>query len=129
MRQRPLSPHLGIYRFMYTMATSIAHRITGIVLSAGLLVLVGWLLGAALGGEAFATATRVLASGAVQLLLAGWLLAFCYHLCNGLRHLAWDMGRGLEKPEARRSAVLVVLATLVLTAASVYVAFFAGVPR
>ena len=129
MRQRPLSPHLGIYRFMYTMATSIAHRITGVVLSAGLLLLVGWLLAAAQGGEAFATATAVLSSGLVKLLLAGWLLAFCYHLCNGLRHLGWDLGFGLEKPEARRSAIVVVAATLLLAAAFIYAAFFAGVPR
>jgi succinate dehydrogenase / fumarate reductase cytochrome b subunit len=129
MRQRPLSPHLGIYRFMYTMATSIAHRITGVVLSAGLLLLVGWLLAAALGAEAYATAVAVLSSGFVKLLIAGWLIAFCYHLCNGLRHLAWDMGRGLEKPEARRSATFVVVATVLLAAAFIYAAFFAGVPR
>ena len=129
MRQRPLSPHLGIYRFMYTMATSIAHRITGVVLSAGLLLLVWWLLAAALGAGAYATALAVLSSGFVKLLLAGWLLAFCYHLCNGLRHLAWDLGYGLEKPEARRSATVVVVATLLLAAAFIYAAFFAGVPR
>lgn len=129
MRPRPLSPHLGIYRFMYTMATSIAHRATGIVLSAGLLLLVGWLLAAALGAGAYATAVSVLGSGFVKVLLAGWLLAFCYHLCNGLRHLSWDLGLGLEKAEARRSATVVVVATLVLAAAFIYAAFFAGVPR
>jgi succinate dehydrogenase / fumarate reductase cytochrome b subunit len=114
---------------MYTMATSIAHRITGVVLSAGLLLLVGWLLAAALGAEAYAAAVAVLSSGFVKLLIAGWLIAFCYHLCNGLRHLAWDLGRGLEKPEARRSATLVVVATVLLAAAFIYAAFFAGVPR
>lgn len=116
MRPRPLSPHLGIYRFMYTMATSIAHRITGVVLSVGLVVLVAWLLAAAVGAEAYASTTALLSSGVVKLLLAGWLLAFCYHLCNGLRHLAWDLGRGLEKAEARRSAGFVVAGTLSLFA-------------
>ena len=106
MRPRPLSPHLGVYRFMYTMATSIAHRITGVILSVGFVLLVGWLLAAALGAEAYATAVAVLSGGFVKLLLAGWLVAFCYHLCNGLRHLGWDLGRGLEKAEARRSATV-----------------------
>ena len=82
-RQRPLSPHLGIYRFMYTMATSIAHRITGIVLSVGLVVLVGWLFAAASGADRYAQASALLSTGFMKLLIAGWLLAFCYHLCNG----------------------------------------------
>ena len=123
MRQRPLSPHLGIYRFMYTMATSIAHRITGVVLSVGLVVLVAWLLAAASGAEAHASTTALLSSGPVKLLLAGWLLAFCYHLCNGLRHLSWDLGRGLEKSEARRSAAWVFVGTLVLFAVFVWLLF------
>jgi len=128
-RPRPLSPHLGIYRFMYTMATSIAHRITGIVLSAGLVVLVGWLFAAASGAEAYAEASALLSTGFVKLLIAAWLLAFFYHLCNGIRHLNWDLGRGLEKAEARRSAIVVVAVAVTLAAAYIYAAFFAGVPR
>ena len=128
-RSRPLSPHLGIYRFMYTMATSIAHRITGIVLSAGLVVLVGWLFAAASGAERYAQASALLSTGFMKLLIAGWLLAFCYHLCNGIRHLNWDLGRGLEKADARRSATLVVAVAVTLAAAFIYAAFFAGVPR
>jgi succinate dehydrogenase / fumarate reductase cytochrome b subunit len=129
MRQRPLSPHLGIYRFAYTMATSIAHRASGMVMSAGLLALAWWLMAAASGPDSFATAVAVLGGGLAQGLLALWLLAFCYHLCNGLRHLNWDFGRGLEKVEARRSAALVVAATVLLAVAFLYAAFFAGVPR
>jgi len=128
-RPRPLSPHLGIYRFMYTLATSIAHRITGIVLSAGLVVLVGWLFAAASGAEAYAEASALLSTGFVKLLIAAWLLAFFYHLCNGIRHLNWDLGRGLEKAEARRSAIVVVAVAVTLAAAYIYAAFFAGVPR
>jgi succinate dehydrogenase / fumarate reductase cytochrome b subunit len=128
-RPRPLSPHLGIYRFMYTMATSIAHRITGIVLSVGLVVLIGWLFAAASGAEAYAEASALLSTGFVKLLVAAWLLAFCYHLCNGIRHLNWDLGRGLEKADARRSATLVVAVAVTLAAAFIYAAFFAGVPR
>lgn len=129
MRQRPLSPHLGVYRFAYTMATSIAHRASGIVLSVGLLALTGWLVAAASGPEPYAAAISILGSGLGQLIIAGWAVASCYHLLNGLRHLNWDLGRGLEKPEARRSAAIVVIATLLLAGALLYAAFFAGIPR
>ena len=111
------------------MATSIAHRASGMVMSAGLLALAWWLMAAASGPDSFATAVAVLGGGLAQGLLALWLLAFCYHLCNGLRHLNWDFGRGLEKVEARRSAALVVAATVLLAVAFLYAAFFAGVPR
>ncbi|MBM4238776.1 MAG: succinate dehydrogenase, cytochrome b556 subunit [Gammaproteobacteria bacterium] len=129
MPQRPLSPHLGVYRFAYTMATSIAHRASGIVLSVGLLLLAWWLMAAAGDEAGYALAVTVIGSGFGKWLLAGWLLAFCYHLCNGLRHLNWDLGRGLEKAEARRSATVVIAASLVLALAFAYAAFFAGVPR
>ncbi|MFM8585578.1 MAG: succinate dehydrogenase, cytochrome b556 subunit [Gammaproteobacteria bacterium] len=129
MRQRPLSPHIGVYKFAYTMATSIVHRATGVVLSVGLLALAGWLIAAASGPEAYAIAVAILGGAFGQLLLAGWLVAFSYHLFNGLRHLNWDLGRGLEKHEARRSAAIVVVATLLLAGALIYAAFFAGVPR
>lgn len=98
-------------------------------MSAGLIVLTWWLLAAATGLDSFAAAVAVLGSGLAQWVLAGWLLAFCYHLCNGLRHLNWDLGRGLEKEQARRSAAIVVAATLLLAVLFGYVAFFAGVPR
>jgi succinate dehydrogenase / fumarate reductase cytochrome b subunit len=110
---------------MYTMATSIAHRITGVVLTGGLLLLVWWLMAAATGPAAYAGAARVLGSGFAQLLMAGWLLAFVYHLCNGIRHLTWDVGLGLEKREARRSAAVVVAATVVIASVLGYLAFFA----
>jgi succinate dehydrogenase / fumarate reductase, cytochrome b subunit len=124
MASRPLSPHLSVYRFMYTMAMSIAHRITGIVLSAGLLLLVWWLMAVATGPAAYAGASRLLGSGVVQWLLAGWLLAFVYHLCNGIRHLTWDVGIGLEKREARRSAGVTIAAIVLLFAVLGYWAFF-----
>ena len=129
MRQRPLSPHLGVYKFAYTMATSILHRATGLALSAGLIALAVWLIAAATGPEAYAAVVAVLGGGFGKLLLAGVLIAFSYHLFNGLRHLNWDLGRGLEKPEARRSTTIVVIATILLAGASLYAAFFAGVPR
>lgn len=125
MRERPLSPHLGVYRFLYTMALSIAHRITGVILSVGFVVFIWWLMSAATGPAAYEGAVRILSAGLVQVLLAGWLLAFVYHLCNGIRHLTWDVGIGLEKHEARRSAVVTVIATLVIAGVLGYLAFFA----
>ena len=109
MRARPLSPHLSIYRFMYTMALSIAHRIAGIALSVGLLLFAYWLMAAASGEQAYAAALGILSTPVVKVLLAGWLFAFVYHLCNGIRHLTWDAGIGMEKHEARRSAVVVLV--------------------
>jgi len=126
MRQRPLSPHLGIYRFAYTMATSIAHRISGLVLTAGFALLTYGLVAIASGPESYATAQYVFGHAVVKLIVAGWLLAFCYHLFNGLRHLNWDLGRGLEKPEARRSARYVVVATLILFVVLAALAFARG---
>jgi len=125
MRQRPLSPHLSIYRFAYTMALSISHRITGIVMAVGLLLLTYWLLALATGPAAYAGAMRLMGSWFVQLLLAGWLLAFVYHLCNGIRHLTFDMGLGMEKAEARRSAIWTVVVTVLIFGLLAFLAFFA----
>jgi succinate dehydrogenase / fumarate reductase cytochrome b subunit len=123
MSARPLSPHLSVYKFMYTMALSILHRITAVVLSAGLLVLVWWLMALASGAGAYQRTHAWLANGWMRLLLAAWLLAFVYHLCNGIRHLCWDAGLGLEKVEARRSAAATLLATLVIFLALGYLLF------
>jgi len=127
MRQRPLSPHLDIYRFAYTMATSIAHRITGVILTAGFGVLIYWLVAAASSAESYAAAQQIISSGPVKLLLIGWLLAFCYHLLNGIRHLNWDRVRGLERHEARRSSRIVIIATIVLFVIFAARAFASGV--
>lgn len=127
MPQRPLSPHLDIYRFAYTMATSIAHRITGVVLTAGFGVLIYWLVAAASSAESYAAAQQIISSGPVKLLLIGWLLAFCYHLLNGIRHLNWDRVRGLERHEARRSSRIVIIATIVLFVIFAARAFASGV--
>jgi succinate dehydrogenase / fumarate reductase cytochrome b subunit len=125
MRERPLSPHLTVYRFMYTMTLSIVHRATGVVLSFGLLLLAWWLMAAATGPAAFQTATSVLSGGFFQLLLAGWIVSFVYHLCNGIRHLTWDVGLGLEKHQARRTAMLTLVATVLISALLGYLAFVA----
>lgn len=122
-RARPLSPFLSVYRLMYTMVLSITHRITGVILSVGLLLLAYWLMALASGPIQFASATRVLSHWFFRLLLAGWLLAFCYHLCNGIRHLTWDLGYGLEKKDARQSAWMTVVAALIIFVALAYLGF------
>ena len=119
MRERPLSPHLSVYRFQYTMALSILHRITGVWMSLGLVALVYWLASAAAGESEYAFASARLGSWWCRVLLFSWLAAWCYHFVNGLRHLAWDAGFGLERLQARRSArvvVVVVALGLLLTA-------------
>ena len=115
---RPLSPHLQVYRFQWTMALSISHRITGVGLALGTLLLVYWLAAAASGPEAFATAQVLIGSFFGRLLLFGWTFALFYHLANGIRHLFWDAGLGLELDMAYRSGLLVVVAAVVLTFAS-----------
>lgn len=115
-RERPLSPHLQVYRFGYAMALSILHRATGVALSAGLLLLAWWLVAAAAGGEAYGLVLTCLGSLAGRSVLLGASFAFCYHLCAGLRHLAWDLGHGFEKSSARRSGAAVVVGALGLTA-------------
>jgi succinate dehydrogenase / fumarate reductase cytochrome b subunit len=125
MRERPLSPHLSVWKFTTSMAMSITNRITGVILSVGLLLLAWWLMAAATSPAAYEGATRLLSHGAVQLLLAGWLLSFAYHLCNGIRHLTWDMGLGMERHETQRSGVVTLVATVIIALALGYLAFFA----
>lgn len=115
---RPVSPHLQIYRFMWTMALSIFHRITGVFLSIGAIVLVYWLVSVASGPEAHANAQALLGSWPGQLLLFAWTLAFWFHFSNGMRHLFWDAGQGLELGPARLSGYLVVVAAILLTVIS-----------
>jgi len=123
MHDRPLSPHLGIYRFMYTMALSIMHRISGVWMAFGLVALVAWLCGAAAGEGEYARTVAVLGSAFGKILLLSWLAAFCYHFASGLRHLAWDAGIGLEKRSARRSARVVVIFALVAFGVAAYLLF------
>jgi len=117
---RPLSPHLGVYKFMYTMSLSILHRITGVAAAVGFLAFVWWLMALATGPEAYARAMACLGSPFAKLLLVGFTFSFVYHFCNGIRHLVWDTGRGLERAQARRSGAVVIVAALVLTALVVW---------
>ena len=124
MPARPLSPHWTIYRMSrYSVLTSFANRITGMVLSLGLLVLVYWLSALARGAHAYARAQPLLGSASAKVLYAGVIAAFSYHLVAGLRHLVWDTGRGMEKAQSQRSAWVVIAAAIVLTLLSGWWAF------
>jgi succinate dehydrogenase / fumarate reductase, cytochrome b subunit len=114
-RSKPLSPHLQIYRPQLTSVLSITHRATGVFLSVGTALLVFWLASAAGGSECYEAAQRILNTWLARLALLGWTWAFFYHLCNGLRHLAWDAGYGFDLKAAYRSGYLVIAASLLLT--------------
>ena len=116
--ERPLSPHLQVYRLQYTMALSILHRATGVALSAALLLLAAWLLALASGADCYGWVAALLGSWFGWLVLAGVLAAFWYHFCTGVRHLVFDTGRCLEKREARLSARVAIVMIVVLVGAS-----------
>ena len=111
---RPLSPHLGIYRPQISSVLSILHRISGIFLGLGIFVFAYWLSALAGGADAYAAAVSLLGSGLGQLALFLWLLEFCYHLLNGIRHLAWDIGMGFEIQQVIRSGWAVLIGATVL---------------
>ena len=112
---RPLSPHLQIFRWYFTMALSIAHRATGIALAAGLVLLCWWLLALAHGPDAFAVVQRMIDSWFGVLVLLLYTLVLFYHMGNGVRHLVWDFGYGFDVDVARRSGIAVLVFTVAMT--------------
>ncbi len=113
--ERPLSPHLQIYRWPVTMATSILHRMTGVALAAGTLLLTWWLLAAASGPAAFADVQAFISHWFGRLVLFGFSWALIYHLCNGIRHLFWDAGIGFELETADRTGWWVIVGSVIVT--------------
>ena len=122
---RPLSPHLQVYRPQITSVLSISHRITGVALSVGTLLLVWWLVAAATGPEAYEDAQEFIGSWFGLLLVFGWTFCFWYHFCNGIRHLVWDTGHGLELPQVYLGGYMVVGASIGLTLLTWIVALIA----
>jgi succinate dehydrogenase / fumarate reductase cytochrome b subunit len=110
--RRPLSPHLQAYRWPLSMALSISHRVTGVGLGLGTLLLTWWLVAAAVSDDAFDRVQWFLASPIGVLLLFGWTLALFFHFFAGIRHLAWDAGYGFDQPWYDRSGWAVVIATV-----------------
>jgi succinate dehydrogenase / fumarate reductase cytochrome b subunit len=124
-RDRPLSPFMigPYYRPQLTSMLSILHRLTGVGLSAGAVLLVWWVVALAGGPWAYAEFSKHLTAWYGQLLLLGWSWSLLYHLCNGIRHLFWDIGWGYSIPVAYRSGYAVVAASVLLTAAAWGVAY------
>lgn len=112
---RPLSPHLQIYRPQITSVLSISHRATGVALSVGTLLLVWWLVAAATGPESFESVQAFIGSWFGLLLMFGWTFCLWYHLSNGIRHLVWDAGYGLELPQVYLGGYAVLGASVGLT--------------
>jgi succinate dehydrogenase / fumarate reductase cytochrome b subunit len=118
---RPLSPHLQIYRPQLTAITSILTRITGNALILGTLMIVWWLLAAAAGPGAYATANAVMISWFGDLVLLGSTWALWYHALAGLRHLYWDTGRGLEIETAEKLGWGVIAGSVILTGITIII--------
>ena len=116
-KARPLSPHLQVYRLPLPALLSITHRMTGVILATGTVLLSLWLVALAYGPESFEMAMMIIAHPLGQLVLFGYSAALFYHMCNGIRHLNWDRGAGLEIEQVYRSGKMTIALAIVLTAA------------
>lgn len=123
---RPMSPHLQVWRWHITMATSILHRVTGVGLYLGGLIAAAWAISLASGPETYATFKAVLGSGLGKFVMFGMTLSVFYHLGNGVRHLVWDFGHGLDIKSANASAWTVFGFTIAATLATWAIAFQIG---
>jgi succinate dehydrogenase / fumarate reductase cytochrome b subunit len=119
---RPLSPHLQVYRLPLAAWLSISHRITGVGLTLGTLLMAWWVTAAAYGEEAYVTFTSFLSAWYGMLILLGFSLALFFHLCNGIRHLFWDAGKNFSIAETKLTNAIVIAGTIILTV----VAWFFG---
>ena len=126
VRERPLSPHLQVWRWHVTMLSSILHRATGVALYVGALILAGWAVSLAAGPETYATFKSLLGSIPGKVVMFGLTLSTFYHLANGVRHLVWDAGHGLNVRSANASAIGVLAFTVVASIAVWIVAAMAG---
>ena len=122
---RPVSP-FWIDRWQITMTMSILHRATGVALAVGTLALVYWLVSAARGVDAYSDTQALFGSWIGQFLLWGWTFSLFYHLCNGIRHLAWDAGWGFEIKTLYQTGYTVWVVALLLTGIALYMAYAGG---
>lgn len=120
--ERPLSPHLQVYRPQMTSMLSILHRMTGVALAVGTILFVWLLVATASGEDAFNTFMSVVSSPIGMVALAGWSFALFYHMCNGVRHLIWDTGRLFKIQYATSAGYIVLLSSITLTAFVWYMA-------
>ncbi len=115
LKPRPLSPHLTIYKPQITSILSIFHRGSGVFLSLGIPLIIYWLYALSSGPAAYETASSFFSNGLIKFALFLWTAAFYYHLCNGIRHLFWDMGKGFELSNLRASGIAVLVTAGILT--------------
>ena len=112
---RPLSPHLSVYKWEVSNTLSILHRMSGVALSIGALALLAWIVAAAAGAESYEVVRALLAGPLGLFILFGFSASFFYHMGNGIRHLAWDAGYGFDKGVARASGWFTFIVALLLT--------------
>lgn len=108
-RERPLSPHVQVWRWHVTMAASILHRATGVVLYLGAVLFAGWALALALGPDAYGAYMRALGSLPGRIVFFGLTVSVLFHLANGIRHLFWDVGKGFEPKTADATAIIALV--------------------
>lgn len=125
IRKRPLSPHLSIYKPQISSVLSILHRMTGVFLSLGSILIFWWLVAAASGPACYNSFQGFLGSWFGVLILLGWSWSFFYHLCTGIRHLFWDMGYGFDIDIVNKTGWLAVISSIGLTIAA-WIMFFVG---
>ena len=113
--QRPISPHIQIYRPQITSVMSILHRITGVITVVALVLISVLFISSSYGEAAFNSTVRIVFSLPGKIILCGFLLGISYHLCNGIRHLFWDAGYGLRIDAIRKSAVFVIVGAVMLS--------------
>jgi len=114
--ERPLSPHLQVYDLPMTAKMSISHRITGVLLTVGLVLLSVWVIAAGMGEEAYNTLMTLISMPITKFIFLGWAFVLFYHMGNGFRHLFWDMGIGINEKSAVKTGTLVLLFAFAVTA-------------
>ena len=125
-QQRPLSPHLQVYRPQITTVMSILHRATGVLLAIGAFALAAWLATIASGGDAYGAFAAWVGSTPGRLAMLAMGAALVYHWLNGIRHLLWDVGWGFEIPRVYASGYVVIALTVVITATLAWLGWNAG---
>lgn len=113
--KRPTSPHLQVYSWSLEMALSILHRASGVALTGGALLITWWVIAIASGPAAYAQFSDIMSSIIGKIVLFGFTYALMIHLCNGIRHLFWDIGKGFELEDTHRSSRLVIISSVILT--------------
>jgi succinate dehydrogenase / fumarate reductase, cytochrome b subunit len=116
--KRPTSPHLQVYAWSLEMALSILHRATGVALGAGSLLVAWWIISIAAGPETYEQFRIIMRSIVGKIILFGFTWSLMLHLCNGVRHLFWDMGKGFDLKDTHRSSKIVFISSILLTVLS-----------